>query len=59
MAEVKECTYYEALLRQLHFILGIWCLLEVFTDLYCPFNVYLFIVDLTFGKILNMGPEES
>ena len=37
MVEVKESTYEEALLRQLHFILGIWSLLKVFTDLYCLF----------------------
>ena len=35
MVEVKEPTYEEALLRQLHLILGIWSLLKVFTDLYC------------------------
>ena len=40
MAEVKEFTYGEALLRQLHFILEIWSPLKVFTDLYCLFNIY-------------------
>ena len=37
MVEVKESMYEEALLRQLHFILGIWSLLKVFTDLYYLF----------------------
>ena len=37
MVEVKEYTYEEALLKQLHFILGIWSPLKVFTDLYCLF----------------------
>ena len=37
MVEVKESTYEETLLRQLHFILGIWSALKVFTDLYCIF----------------------
>ena len=37
MVEVKESTYEEALLRELHFILGIWSPLKVFTDLYCLF----------------------
>ena len=35
MVEVTEPTYEEALLWQLHFILGIWSPLKVFTDLYC------------------------
>ena len=34
MAEVKEYTYEEALLKQLHFISGIWTPLKIFTDLY-------------------------
>ena len=34
MVEAKESTYEKALLRQLHFILGIWGLLRVFTDLH-------------------------
>ena len=33
MVEVKESTYEEALLRQLHLIFGIWSPLKVFTDL--------------------------
>ena len=37
MVEVKESTYEETLLRQLHFILGIWSALKVLTGLYCPF----------------------
>ena len=37
MVELKKSTYEEPLLRQLHFIFGIWCPLKVFTDLYCPF----------------------
>ena len=32
MVELKESTYDEALLTQLHFILGIWSPLRVFTD---------------------------
>ena len=34
MVEVKESTYEEAFLRQLHLILGIWSPFKVFTDLY-------------------------
>ena len=34
MVKVKEYTYKETLLTQLHFILGIWNTLKVFTDLY-------------------------
>ena len=34
MVEVKEYNE-EALLKQLHFILGIWSPLKIFTDLYC------------------------
>ena len=37
MAEVKEYTYEETLLKQLHFILGIWSPLKVFTGFYCLF----------------------
>ena len=37
MVEVKESTYEEALLRQLHFISGIWSPLKGFIDLYCFF----------------------
>ena len=37
MVAVKEFTYKEILLTQLHFILGIWSALKVFTDLYCLF----------------------
>ena len=35
MVEGKEYTYEEALLMQLHFVLGIWTPLKTFTDLYC------------------------
>ena len=48
MVDVKECTYEEALLRQLHIILEIWGPLKVFTNLYCKFiiivnlNLYLY-----------------
>ena len=37
MVEVQESTYKETLLMHLHFILGIWSVLKVFTDLYCLF----------------------
>ena len=37
MVEVKESTYEEVLLMQIHLILGIWILLKVFTGLYCLF----------------------
>ena len=37
MVEVQESTYKETLLTHLHFILGIWSALKVFTDLYCLF----------------------
>ena len=37
MVEVKESTYKET--TQLHFILGIWSALKVFSDLYCLENV--------------------
>ena len=57
MVEVKESTYKEILLTQLHFILGIWSALKVFTDLYCLFKT--FIVDVTFGKILKIWNEKS
>ena len=40
MVEVKESTHEEALLRQLHFILGIWSLLKVFKDLFVFFSIY-------------------
>ena len=40
MVGVKESTYEGKLFRQLHFILGIWIALKVFTDLYCIFNIY-------------------
>ena len=32
MVEVKEYSYEGALRKQLHFILGIWSTLKVFTD---------------------------
>ena len=56
MVEVKESTYDEALLRQLHLI---WSLLKVFTDSQIHIVFLTFIVDLTFGKMLNTGLEES
>ena len=34
IVEVKEYTYEEVLLKQLHFILVIWTPLKIFTDLY-------------------------
>ena len=35
MVEEKESGYKEKLLTRLHFILGIWSALKVFTDLHC------------------------
>ena len=40
MVEVKESTYEEALLRQLHFISEIWSPFKVFTGL--PFVTFIF-----------------
>ena len=37
MVEVKESSYEETLLKELHFVLGIWSPLKVFTDLNCLF----------------------
>ena len=37
MVEVKESTDEEILLRQLHFISGIWSPIKVYADLCCLF----------------------
>ena len=64
MVEVNKSTYEEALLRQLHFILGMFlyvlCILETTQSLH-RFMLFFstFIVDLTFRKILNMRRDES
>ena len=55
MVEVKESTYKETISTQLHFILGIWSALKVFTDFYSILSFLTFMGDLTFVKILNVG----
>ena len=58
MVELKEFTYQETLLRQLHFILGIWSPLKVFTDL--TLTVFFNIYDgSNFGTILNIWDGKS
>ena len=50
MVEVKESTYKEILSTQLHFILGIWSALKVFTVFFI-LSFSTFIVDLTFVNL--------
>ena len=57
MVEVKKSINEEALLKQLHFHLGIWSPLKTFTNLYCLFLT--FTVDLAFSKILDVWEGKS
>ena len=56
MVEVKEYSYVEALLKQLHFFRNLDPTQNLHRFL---FSLLTFIVDLTFGNILNIWDGKS